>query len=113
MTRVFTAAAVALMMVTVAAQSAMTGTWAGATPNGLQIVLDLAVTDTAVTGTLSRDGQPAPIADGKVSKNAVTFKVTFGDQTESFSGELAGDQLTVWLDRQGPAGAVVFTRVRN
>ena len=36
-----------------------------------------------------------------------------GDQLEAFTGELAGDQITFTLDRQGPAGAVVLKRVKK
>jgi hypothetical protein len=74
-------------------------------------VLDLTATETALTGTLTRDGQPAKITDGKVSKKSFTFKATLGDQTEGFTGGFDGDQITVWMDRQGPAGTVILKRV--
>ncbi len=93
-------------------QAAITGKWQGETRNGLQVVLDLTVTDTALTGTLTRDGTPSTIRDGQVSRNAFTFKAMLGDQDEGFRGELAGDQITVTLDRQGPAGAVILKRVK-
>ena len=93
-------------------QAAITGKWQGETRNGMQVVLDLTATDTALTGTLTRDGTPSTIRDGKVSKNTFTFKAMLGDQDEGFKGELAGDQLTVTLDRQGPAGAALLKRVK-
>ena len=95
------------------AQAALTGTWQGETPNGSELVLDLTATETALTGTLTRNGQPAAITDGKVSKNTFTFKATLNDQTEAFTGELAGDQIRVWLDRQGPKRAAVLKRVNK
>jgi hypothetical protein len=92
--------------------AALTGKWQGETRNGMQVVLDLTATETALTGMLTRDGTPSTIRDGKVSKNTFTFKAMLGDQDEGFKGELGGDQLTVTLDRQGPAGAVLLKRVR-
>ena len=94
-------------------QSALTGTWQGKTSNGFQIGLDLAATATALTGTLTRNGRTAPIAEGKVSTNTITFTVTFADQAEGFTGELAGDEITLWMNRQGRPGAAVLTRVKN
>ena len=93
--------------------AALTGKWQGETRNGLQVVLDLTATDTALTGTLTREGTPSTIRDGKVSKNTFTFKAVLGDQDEGFTGELAGDQITVTLDRQAPAGAVILKRIKK
>ena len=93
------------------AESALTGKWQGETPNGAEIVLDLTASETALTGTLTRDGQPATITDGTVSGNTFTFKTTINDQTEAFTGEHAGDEMKVWLDRQGPERAAVLKRV--
>lgn len=102
--------AVALKRVT---QAAITGKWQGVTRNGMQVVLDLTATETALTGTLTREGTPSAIRDGKVSKNTFTFKAMLGDQDEGFNGELTGDQLTVTLDRQGPAGALILKRTQK
>jgi hypothetical protein len=52
---------------------------AGETKNGSQIVLDLTAKETALTGTLTRNGEPTTITDGKVSKNTFTFKATLGE----------------------------------
>lgn len=95
------------------AQATLTGQWEGETRNGMAIVLDLTATETELSGTLTRSGQTSKITDGKVSKNTFTFKAMLGDQLEAFTGELAGDQITVTLDRQGPAGAVVLKRVKK
>ncbi len=94
-------------------QAALAGKWQGQTKNGSQIVLDLTTNKTALAGTLTRNGQPSTIAEGKVLKNTLTFKATLGDQTETLSGELRGELLRVWLDRQGPEHAVVFERKIN
>jgi len=91
----------------------MTGKWQGETKNGFQIELALTATETALSGTLTRNGQTATIADGKVWKNTFTFKAPLGDRTEGCAGEVAGDKITVWLDRQGPSRAAVLKRVKN
>src|SRR6185295_1585346 len=101
-----------MAVTTLAAQSTIAGTWQGETGGGASLVLDLAVKDTTLTGTLTRDGQSTPISDGKVSKDTFTFKATLNDQVESLSGERAGDDLKVWLDRQGPSKAIVLKRVK-
>lgn len=48
-----------------------------------------------------------------MSKNRFTFKTTINDQAEAFTGELAGDEIKVWLDRQGPESAAVLKRVKK
>jgi hypothetical protein len=68
------------------------------------------VTDTTVKGTLTRGEAVVPIVDGKLVKNKLTFTATLGEQTETLTGDYAGDGLKVWLDRQGPEMAVVFKR---
>jgi hypothetical protein len=95
------------------AQHRLTGKWQGETTNGTAITLDLAVEETALTGTLTRNGVRTPLSEGKVSKNTFTFKAKINDQTEGFSGELTGDQLKVWLDRQGASRAAVLERVKG
>jgi hypothetical protein len=114
MNRTLTGTMMALALAAVVyAQSALTGKWQGETPNGAVIVLDLTATETALTGTLTRNGQPATVTDGKVSKNTFTFKATINDQAEGFTGELAKDEMKVWLDRQGPERAAVLKRVKK
>jgi hypothetical protein len=96
-----------------AAQASLTGKWQGETPGGSSLALDLTVKDTTLTGTLTRETETSPISDGKVTKDTFTFKATLGGQTEAFAGELKGDQLRIWLERQGPAKAVTMTRVKS
>lgn len=92
------------------AQSALTGKWQEITSSGLQIELDLAATSTAVAGTFTVRGRPLTIADGTVSKNMFTFKATLADQPEGFTGELVGNEITLWRDRNGRSDAVVLKR---
>jgi hypothetical protein len=118
MKRVLTVATIALLLVVISmvasAQTGITGKWQGETRNGTPVVLDLKATDATLDGTVTRGDQPAAkIEEGKVTKNTFTFKATLGDQTETLSGELAGEQLTVWLDRQGREMGVVFTRSKS
>jgi len=35
------------------------------------------------------------------------------DKPEGFSGELKGNELRIWLDRQGPENAITMTRARK
>ena len=95
------------------AQDRLNGTWEGETPNGTPIVLTLEVKGTVLTGTLDRGGEKATLADGKVSKTTFTFKATINGETEGFSGEPAGDEIKVWLDRQGAARAIVLRRAKR
>jgi hypothetical protein len=95
------------------AQATLTGKWQGETASGSSIALDLTVTGTTLTGTMTRNGERIPLSDGQVSKNTFTFKATMNEQTEGFSGELTGDELKVWLDRQGVSRAIVLTRVKG
>ena len=62
-----------------------------------RLCLTLAVKGTVLTGTLLRGEERTTLSDGKAQEQ-FTFKATMNDQTEGFSGELAGDELEVWLD---------------
>jgi uncharacterized protein YfiM (DUF2279 family) len=95
----------------VESQAGLTGKWQGETRNGTAVVLDLKASETALTGTLTRNGEAITITDGKVSKNRFTFKAALGDQAEAFTGEIAGDDMKIWMDRQGPEYAAALTRV--
>ena len=114
MKRILTAITIAFVLgVVVQAQAALTGKWEGKTKSGNQVVLDLVATKTTLTGTLTESGQALTITDGKVSKNTFTFTVSLGDRTEAFTGEVTGDQMTVWIDRQGRENAAVLKRVKK
>jgi hypothetical protein len=110
----FLAAAIALMYaLSGQAQGTVTGKWQGETANGASILLDLTVKGTSLTGTMTRNGERIPLSDGQVSKNTFTFKAKVSEEAEGFSGELTGDELKVWLDRQGAARAIVLKRVKG
>ena len=94
-------------------QSPLTGAWEGETDGGASLRLDFTVKGTALTGTLTRNQQETPLSEGKVSKNTFTFKTTLNERAEGFSGEVEGDRMRIWLDRQGPEKAIVLTRVKG
>jgi hypothetical protein len=107
-------AVVALFLVVSAhAQSGLTGKWEGTTGAGARLALDLTVKDTTLTGTLTRNDRTFEIKEGKVQKNTFTFKAMMDDQAEGFTGELAGEDLKVWLDRRGPDSTVTLKRVKK
>ena len=108
----FTTIAVLVLASGLRAQSTITGKWRGQTPNGFSLELNLSVTDQALTGTVIREGETFLIRDGKASKSSFTFTVTMNDETEKVTGEIDGDQMKAWLDRQGPSMAAVLTRVK-
>jgi len=95
------------------AQVPVVGKWQGTTKNGMHVVLDLKTSGQVLTGTLTRDGESSTITDGKVSRNTITFKAILGEQEEALTGQLDGEQLRVWLDRQGQDGAVDFKRLKE
>ena len=95
------------------AAHALTGKWEGSTKNGASVLLDLTATDKTLTGTLTHDGQALPITDGKVAKNTISFKIDLGDKMEAMSGELAGEELRVWIDRRGEETTAVLKRVKK
>ena len=99
-----------LCTVSTPAQASLSGKWQGATNAGTEIVLDLTASDASLTGSLTRDGQTSTLSDGKISKNAFTFTAQVNDRTEKFAGELAGDEIRIWLERQGPERAIVLKR---
>lgn len=108
-----TLAATLALAVVCAAETSIAGKWQGETDGGASIVLDLTVKGTELSGTLTRNGQSTPITEGRVAEKGFSFKATLGEESATFSGELAGEKLRVWLDRQGSEKAVVFTRVKG
>jgi hypothetical protein len=99
-----------LLVSVVSAQARLDGVWQGETNGGRALTLTLAVKADTLTGTLTRDQETTTITDGKVTGQTFSFKATLGEQQESLSGRLNGDELEVWLDRQGPSAAVVLRR---
>lgn len=97
----------------VTAQNTLTGTWSGVTNSATAVQLDLTADGTILTGTLTRNDQSTPISDGKISKDSFTFNVKMDGRVEGFSGERTGDELKVWLDRQGRETAIVLKRAKR
>jgi uncharacterized protein YfiM (DUF2279 family) len=105
--------AVSLALATaVAAQSVVSGKWEGRTPGGSAVLLDMAAKGAALTGTMTVDGEKAPLTDGRVAKNTFSFSVTLGGGTEAFTGEVAGDETKIWMDSRGQAAAIVLKRMK-
>lgn len=106
--------ALAIFAAALLAQAAgLTGQWKGATMNGTTLELNLAATSTTLTGTMIRRGESIKLTEGKVDGKTFTFKATVNEETAGFSGELDGDQISVWMDRQGREAAAVLIRVRQ
>ena len=103
------------------AQYGLTGKWQGETRDGAELVLDVVAKETSLSGTISRNTEVSKITDGKVSKTvdgkaskiSFTFKAQLGERVEELSGELAEDEIRIWLERQGPSTAIRLKRVKN
>ena len=106
---------IAILLVPVLSRAAdtITGKWTGLTPNGADVTLDLIATETTLKGTLTRGENVIPLTEGKVLKNSFTFRATLNEQTETFTGEVAGDDMKVWMDRQGREMSAVLKRVKK
>jgi hypothetical protein len=101
-----------ILAVAAVASPALSGKWRGPSPNGTEVLLDLSVSDALLQGSLTMGPDRVEIEDGRVTKNRFSFKATLHERSEAFSGELAGDEIKVWVDRQGPTAAVVLKRVK-
>src|SRR5262245_22678152 len=98
------------MCVIAQAQGGLSGKWTETTPSGLNAELDLKATETVITGTFTVRDRPMTISDGKVTKNAFTFKAALEGQPEGFSGELNGDSIVLWRDKNGKGDALTLKR---
>ena len=101
---------VLLLCVMAQAQTGLGGKWTETTPSGLNAELDVKATEAAFTGTFTVRGRPMTISDGKVTKNAFTFKAALEGQPEGFSGELNGDSMVLWRDKNGKGDALTLKR---
>jgi len=101
---------VLLLCVMAQAQTDLSGKWTETTSSGLNAELDLKATDTTITGTFTVRARPMTITDGKVTKNSFTFKAALEGQPEGFSGELNGDAIVLWRDRNGKGDALTLKR---
>jgi hypothetical protein len=94
------------------ATTSLTGKWQGQTPNGMSLILDLVQQDQTLTGTVNREGESAPISNGKVSKNTFTFVASLSGTAETIEGAVENDEMKAWLTRQGPERTAVLKRVK-
>jgi hypothetical protein len=99
-----------LALTFVCAAADVTGKWVAQVPGRegqtRETVFDLKADGEKLTGTMSGRGEPAPIADGKVSGDTISFTVTreFGGNTMkwTFTGKVAGDEMK--MKREGGQG---------
>ena len=98
-----------LLCVMAQAQTGLSGKWTESTPSGLNAELDQSHGHLAGRH-LHGPGSPATITDGKVTKNSFTFKANLEGQPEGFSGELNGDAIVLWRDRNGKVDALTLKR---
>jgi hypothetical protein len=110
---VLTVAAVLLAPGVVGAQTGAAGKWTGETQGRggtQQIVLQLKVDGSTLTGTFQQGEQPAAeIKEGKVvDASTITFKRTFmgrgGEITIDYTGKISGAELTLTPMVQGGGG---------
>jgi hypothetical protein len=106
--------ALVIVSAVVLAQTAnLTGQWKGETKSGTTLELNLTATSTTLTGTMLRRDEVIKLTDGKVQGRTFTFKATINEETAGFTGELDGDQISVWMDRQGRQAAAILKRVKQ
>jgi len=101
---------VLLLCVMAGAQTGLSGKWTETTPSGLNAELDVKATEAAFTGTFTVHGRPMTISDAKVTKNTFTFKAALEGPPEGFSGELNGDSMVLWRDKNGKGDALTLKR---
>ena len=101
---------VLLLCVMAQAQTGLSGRWTETSPSGLNAELDIKAADTSITGTFTVRARPLTISDGKVTNNTFTFKAALEGQPEGFSGELNGDAMVLWRDRNGKGDALTLKR---
>jgi hypothetical protein len=98
--------------VTVAAQNAVDGKWAGEVQGGRgpqPVTLTLKADGTTLTGSvMGGRGGEVPIQEGTISNNALKFKTTQqgrgGQVTLNWSGTLKGDEIAMSRMAEGGQG---------
>lgn len=105
-----------LAIPTLAAAQSVAGLWRGDN-NGIPVELSLKVEGESLTGTLTRGAESYPINEGTAVKTQIRFKITRrteagADFVETIIGELKGEQLVCYLERQGPESSIAFARVK-
>jgi hypothetical protein len=76
----------------------VTGTWRGTTVQGRRVTLDVKADGPTLTGRLTLDERSAVITDGKIEQSTISFRATFDGRTAAFTGDVAGDEITLALD---------------
>ena len=75
------------------------GKWEGSVkgPNGedFPLVYTFAADGEKLTGTVSSSMGEAPISEGKIKGDEITFTVEFGDSKILHEGKMAGDVITI------------------
>ena len=97
----------------------VTGKWTAQVPGRdgqtRETTFEFKAAGAALTGTMSGRGEPAPIADGKISGDTISFTVTrtMGDNTVkmNFTGTVAGDEIKMKREG-GQGGATEFVAKR-
>jgi hypothetical protein len=92
-----------------AAVASVSGTWEGMTGQGRQVSLLLKADGSALTGWLTLDTQSGAVKNGRIEKSTVMFAAVISGQTLTFTGEVAGDEMTLRLE--GAQNPVTLKRV--
>ena len=92
-----------------AAAASISGTWEGTTGQGRQVSLLLKADGSALTGWLTLDTQSGAVKDGRIEKSTVSFAAVIAGRTLAFTGEFAGDEMTLRLE--GARNPVTLKRV--
>jgi hypothetical protein len=98
------------LAVIIHAQASLTGRWQGETVNRRPVTLDLKAEGSQLTGTITLVKEPAAISDGRIDKNTFSFKATVEGKTATFTGENAGDEVTLLVE--GAKNRLILKRMK-
>jgi len=108
--RILMCLCLSLALAMVCAAADVTGKWVAQVPGRdgqtRETTFEFKAAGDTLTGTMSGRGEPAPIADGKITGDAIAFTVTreFGGNTMkwTFTGTVSGDEIK--MKRAGGQG---------
>jgi hypothetical protein len=121
------AAVFTLALTPLAAHAAtdVTGSWTGSVQapggggggdNNFTLTFNFKQSGTTLTGTIDAgQGDPLPIANGKIDGDKISFTVDFNGTTITHEGTVSGDQITLnskSSDGNFPAMALTLKRVK-